>query len=478
MPQQNTVAIPQRLPLIVGPENRDNSTAKDSRLINCFIERDESGEINLYRRPGMQLWINPGSMSQAGQGTYYWNGQVYSIFNGILYKNGTQIATGLDNAGGVYSFSSNMGANPDLVFQNGNQGYAWNDTFGLAGPLHTLSPSYPQYTVKGLSYLDGTMYVCQHFFGTSITPAVIWGSGINDVRTPGIWDPLNFITAQITPDSGVYLAKQLVYVVCMKEWSTEVFFDAGNATGSPLQNATNAKLNYGCASADSVQSINEVLLWISTNRSASNQIVLFDKLQMRVVSTKAIDRLLNQIDLTTVYSWQIKLNGHSFYVLTVKNANLTLAYDIDQEMWSQWTDASGNYVPIVASTRDGAGNHILQHETNGNLYFGSSLYTTDNGALIPITVITPEFDANTRRRKQLGAMFFVGDQVSGSSLGVSVSDDNYQTWSQIRTVDLGQKLPTLPQCGTFHKRAFKFTKNDSAAWRLSAVELQYDIGTL
>lgn len=591
MPQLHSIAVPTRLPLIVTPENRDNTTNKDARLINCFLEKDKSGVLNLYRRPGMLAWGVPSGQSGSGQGSYYWNGSVYSIFlvpigtnltasvttsttggtlaagpyyyvvagldstgkvivsnevtvtttgttssntitysfpvgatncyvyrgtvngqedvafvvtntstsfvdtgaagsalsppitdgthTGALYKNLTSTGVvGLDPAGGVYSFSSIMGATPKLVFQNGNRGYAYDDSHGISATLHALSPSYPQYTVKGLSYLDGTMYVCQHFFGASVTPAVIWGSGINDVTTANVWDPLNFITAQIEPDSGVYLAKQLVYVVCLKEWTTEFFFDAGNATGSPLQSSPNLKLPYGCATADSVQSIQEVLFWISTNRSASNQVVMLERAQLRVVSTQPIDRLLNQADLSVVYSWQIKLNGHSFYVVTIKNANLTLAYDLDQDIWCQWTDANGNYIPIVSSCRDSSGNHVLQHETNGTLYYGSSNYTTDNSALIPVTIITPEFDAQSRRKKQLSRMFFLGDQVPGSSMTLSVSDDNYQTWSMPRTIDLGQKLPQLSNCGTFRRRAFKLQLNNSAAWRLNAVELQYDLGTL
>jgi hypothetical protein len=148
------------------------------------------------------------------------------------------------------------------------------------------------------------------------------------------------------------------------------------------------------------------------------------------------------------------------------------------DTWSQWTDTNGNYMPIVCSTRDGSGNHILQHETNGFLYYMSSNYRNDNAAVIPVSIITPEFDAHTRRRKQLSRMFFIADQVSGLTMSVSHTDDNYQTWSSVRTVDMGQKLPQLPNCGTFRKRAYKFQFNTNAWWRLSEVELQYDIGVL
>jgi len=478
MAQSPTVAVPARLPLIAGPENRDNSTAKDSRIINCYVETSPDRSTHIYRRPGMLTWGIPPLTSAAGRGVYYWNGYVYSIFGTTLYKGLASVATGLDGTGGVYSFNSILGTTPHLVLQNGVQGYAYEDTGGLSANLHSINASYPAYTTKGLAYLNGAIYVMQHFFGTAITPAVIWGSVPNSVSVSGDWDPLDYITAQIEPDSGVYLSKQSVYVVALKGWTTEFFSDVGNPTGSPLLFYPAGKLNYGCASADSVQSIQEILFFISTNRDASNQILMLEQTQPRVVSTPDIDRLLNQIDLSVVYSWHIKVNGHNFYVVTIKNANLTLAYDLVQNRWEQWTDTNGNYMPIVASCRDSAGNHILQHESNGTLYYASPNYLTDDGSVMPITVITPLWDAGTSRRKQLGRMIFDTDQVTGAIMQVQVTDDDYQTWSQPRKVDMSLPFPKLDHCGTFTRRAFKFTINNNLPFRLKSVELQFDVGTL
>ena len=475
--------IPTRVPFVISPENRDTSTAKDAKLVNCYVEIDQDRNVHLFRRPGMLEWGVPPAQTAVGMGTYWWNGSVYSIFNygsggAYLYKNLSQVAAGLDATGGVYSFNSIMGSDPKLVFQNGKAAYAYDDTALVTGPLHTLDANYPQYTCKGIAYLDGYTFVLQHFFGTQITPAVIWGSVVNHVDGSTDWDPLDFITAQMTPDSGVYLAKQLVYVVCLKEWSTEFFYDAGNATGSPLASAMNLRLSYGCATQDSVQTIADVLFWVSNNREASNQVVMVDAARLSVISTPEIDRLLRDADLTTVYSWHIKIDGHSFYVLTIKNNNLTIAYDINQNRWEQWTDVNGNYLPIVCSTRDQAGHTVLQHESNGILYYGSTDYYTDNGQIIPVTAVTPRWDAGTSRKKQLSMMNFVMDMVPGGLMSVQVSDNDYQTWSQPRIVDYSNRYPNLIHCGTFRRRAWKFQVMNNLPWRLEAAELQFDIGTL
>jgi Phage stabilisation protein len=478
MPQAQSMQLPPRVPLLIEPENRYNSPNVDARLVNCYMETVGEGKYEVYKRPGLgnQQIVNNNA---AGMGVYTWNNNVYSIFGGILYKNGAQVATGLDTSAGVYQFSSIMGSDPKLVMNNGAQGYAYDDTALLSANLFTTSGNiYPQFTVKGWAYLDGAQYVMQHFFGSAITPAVIWGSAINSVTGGTDWSALDFITAQIEPDAGVCMAKQLVYVVALCNWSTEFFFDAGNATGSPLQSIPGSKSSYGCASQDSVQNIEDVLFWLSTNRSASNQVVMCERLQPRVISTKAIDRLLNNIDTTAIYSWQIKINGHSFYVLTFVNANLTLAYDIKENMWSQWTDTNGNYLPICASAYTAGGNVVVQHATNGSLYYMDSTYLDDSGTVINADIYTPNFDGGTRRRKQMNFLEFVTDQVTGNYMTVQMSDDDYQTWTQPRRVDMSQQRAFLTNCGTFTRRAFHLHHAIAQPFRISAMETQFDIGTL
>lgn len=471
MSQWPSVALPPRLPLVVTTSNRDSSTAKDAKLVNCFTETDPAtGDIWIIKRPGLS---DAGIIAdgELGQGAYFWQGNTYTIFGGTLYRDGTSVGTGLETDGGVYQWSSILGAVPKLVFNNGNAGYAYDDAGGVTATLHSINASYPAVTVKGWAYLNGPEYVMDLF-------SVIWGSAINSVSVAGDWDVLNFIRAQIEPDNGVCMAKQLVYAIAMKQWSTEVFFDAGNPVGSPLGPVEGSKISFGCASADSVQSIDDNLFWITTNKTASVQVGMLSQLAFRIISTKYIDKLLAEASLAHIYSWQLKLDGHNFYVITIKDANLTLAYDAAEDRWHQWTDANGNYFPIVASTYDIHGKHVLQHESNGRLYYASSENWKDLNDPILFQLVTPTFDANTHRRKSNMIMKFVADQTTGLVLQVSKTDDDYQTYNMPRPVNLGLRDPQLPNNGTFRKRAYKFENNQDLPIRLKAIELQYDIGTL
>ena len=476
MTQAATVALPKRLPLVIEPENRDESSLKDAKLVNGYVERSPStDEYWIFKRPGLQpvAILTPG----VGRGVYNWLNNIYSVFGTTLYRDISPIGT-VDGTGGTYTFSSSLGTTPRLQLMNGVAAYNWdNATLVQISGANFPGNTYVTPAVKGIVYLDGSTFVLdrQSYIHGSDTPP-----GLN---VPDQWtEVLNLLGAQIEPDRGVFLAKQLVYVLAMKEWSTEVFYNAQNPPGSlilgPVQGA---KINYGCVSADSVQEVDGNLIWLCTNRSSSMQVVLLTALKPTIISTKAIERLLGEADFTTVYSFIVKYEGHIFYGLTLKANNITLVYDLVDKKWAQWTDANGNYFPIVSATYVSATHaRILQHETNGKLYDFDQSHFTDDGAVIPVDIYTPNFDGGVRRRKQLNLMEFIGDQTTGSSFSVRMNDSDFDSakWTNFRQVDMSIKRPVLTNCGTFVRRAFHIRHAAATPMRLQAVELQLDIGML
>lgn len=465
MPQAGSVALPKVLPLVIRPENRDTSPSKDARLINCYMEKgEEESEFFIYKRVGLLRDSRPPGANAAGCGLYNWLGDQYSIFGPSFYKNGVLVST-VDSTNGVYRFSSCLGATPKLQLGNGVKAYNYDAGSGL---VQITDGDFPAAFVKGWAYLDGTTYVMT-------TKAAIQGSAIND---PTSWDPLNVIIAQIEPDGGVALNKQLVYTVAFKQWTTEIFYDAGNATGSPLGPVQGAKVNWGCVSQDSVQEMDGSLFWVATNRSGAVNIMMMDNLKAEVISTPSVERLLDNADFTTVYSFTFKNKGHRFYVLTVKNTNLTLVYDTVSRSWHQWTDAAGNYFPFVAATYNAQLQHFFQHESNGRIYQAETNYLTDDGDIITCDIYTPNFTGGTSRGKLMTQMRFKADQTQGSVLQVRHSDNDYQSWSNFRNVDLSQKIPLLSNCGTFTKRAHNLRHACPTAFRIMAVEMQLDLCSL
>lgn len=467
MPQAQTMQMPKRFPLVAAPDNRDSSTAKDAKLVNGYVEKDPlTGDWQLFKRPGTLLQSQPSGGAATGRGIYNWFGAIYSVFGTTMYKNLVSKGT-VDGTNGSYKFSQSSGATPRLVLGNGVKGYTYEDGGGL---VQITDGDFPSAFYKGWAYLDKTTYIMK-------SPNVILGS---DLDLPTSWDPLNSINAQIRPDTGVGLGQQLVYVIAFKQFSTEIFYDAANATGSPLGTVQGAKVNWGCASIDSVQDIDGMLFWVATNEEAAPQIIMMKELRPEIISTPAVERLIGNADFSQVYSWAFKESGHYFYGLTLVPENLTLVYDAREKQWAQWTDMSGNYFPMCSATKGTTNNSLFQHATNGKIYTIDSSYVNDDGDLIQVDLVSPNTDLGTKRRKLMNVLEFVGDQVAGSVMQVRFNDNDYDPakWSNFRNVDLSKKRPILTQCGTFSRRATHLRHRCNTAFRISAAEMQIDLGSL
>jgi hypothetical protein len=457
---------PPRIPLILTQENRDETTKFDARIINAYVEKDQSGDVWVVKRPG--LVINSSIGASTGRGIYNWRQNVYSIRGATLYKDATPVAGTVDTTNGVYTFSACLGATPKLFFQNGVKAYTYDSGGGL---VQVTDAQYPSTAVKGAAYLDGTMYVMD-------IEGNIYGSDFND---PQSWTALNLIKAQVEHDQGIAIAKQLVYVIAFKEWSTEIFYDAANAAGSPLAPVQGGKLSYGCRTAESVQDMDGVLFWVSATRSGAVGVMRMENIKSQTISTPSIERLLQGVDFSVVYSWNAKRNGHKFYGITFKNSSLTLVYDDTTGEWAQWTDPAvvGNYMSIVSSTITvGSQESLLQDESDGHIYTLEHSAYNDEGQLFTVDIYTPNYDAKTKKGKTVNKLYPIADQTAGSVLQVRYSDDDYETWSNFIEVDLSQEAPYIPDMGTFKRRAHHLRHHCNTAFRIKYLEWHGLLGVL
>lgn len=497
--------MPENFPLVAPLQTRspDLPLTKDARLYNGYAEFNSlSKEYDIYKRMGLGATPFVSETAGVGQGTYTYTGnsttpQTLTIINGTLYV--TQVigfpvphfvtaAVGTVDSDAPYQFETISSSPQVVVLGNGIAAYIYQPSGGTLTQI--TDPNFPLLFAPGWAFDDGTLYVMSNTGG-------IYGSSIDD---PSTWSALNLIQANSNADAGIALAKQLTYVIAMKQWTTQIFYDNGNAApGSPLSPVPDSQMPLGCASAQSVQSIDNTLLWVTSNQTVSPQIVQMDNLIPQIVSTPGVERILNNFTFvnttsnpfvnTGVESWSIKFGGHRFYGLTMKALNLTLVYDLDQKLWYIWTDPAGNYWPVVCMTyfppfklsqTFAKGIHYAQHATNGGLYplDAPQIYPTDLGQIFPVDIYTPNFDGSIDRTKQLNMIRIQADRQMGSTLQARYSDDDYVSWSNFRTFNLGVKRPILPNWGSFYRRAMHFRHACPTPLRLRAVSLQIDVGSL
>jgi len=459
---------PTRLPLIATADNRAQNPTKDARLINGFTEKSVTGDIYCYKRPGVNSFTIPSTPGAIGRGVYHWNTIIYSVFNGSFFGRTTLL--GAVNNTGMYHFVPSMGASPVLFFKNDFHAYV----VSAGGVLTTVvDGDYPIETVPGAVYIDGTIYV--------MTPSGhIFGSELN---APLDWDPLNVILAQIESDGGVALAKQQNYLIAFKQHSVEVFYDAANAAGSPLQRIEAAKLSVGCSAAESVVDASGVLIWLSASNQGQFNIWKMEGLKASQISTAPVERILLTVDRSAVRGLTFQAGGHTFYCLNLGglgsaiNGEYTLVYDLEEKEWFLWQDTSGDCWNYVDSISDDVSTY-LQGRTSGKLSTPDSESYSDDGVLFTFDLYTPNFDGGTRLKKTCNLMEIAADQVTGNYLNCYYSDDDYQTWSNVRTFDLGLERPLLPEWGTFRRRAHRFSHRLDKPLRIKAADLHIDLGTL
>lgn len=506
--QARTMEAPLRWPLVNRVQARSDAVpTKDQRLINAYAEYDpDTKEYWVYKRPGLSANTLYGS-SRPGRGLYTdpYTGYIVAANDQeviLFYPNSSFAATlGLANPTAAFmSFESINSAPRTVVLHNGIAG--WILDLSTSSLSQITDPNFPPNSqrspalIPGWAYIDGTLYAMDFQGG-------IWGtSGMDNAAN---WGGLNLVKASSNADAGVALAKQLNYLVALKQYTTQVFYDAGNAApGSPLSPVPDSQIPFGCFGAYTVQSIDNTLLWVTSNKTASPQVIQMDNLASKIVSTPTIDKILDNVTFTAqgsnissvggpgtfggLFSWVLKHGGHRFYAITSIYLNITLVYDLDQKLWYIWTDPNGNYWPVSAlsyvppSVTSGSvvvnAAHLAQDYNNGNIYYldNDAVYPNDNGVLFPVDIYTPNFDAGVDRVKVLNMMRFNADQTNGSILKVRHSNDDYQTWSNFRTVNLARERPILTDEGAFYRRAYHFRHMCNKPLRLKTVDLQLDIG--
>lgn len=254
---------------------------------------------------------------------------------------------------------------------------------------------YPATTVPGLVYLDGTYYVMT-------AEGKIFGSAIDD---PTSWSALNVIVAQSEPDGGIAIAKHVNYVVAFGAWSLEFFYNAGNPTGSPLLRVDSSLQLVGCASGTSVSSMAGTLFFIGVTKQRGRAVYVLSGTVAEPISSPYVDRILNADDMTNVYAFCIRIDGHSYYVVTLSTLGVTLFYDITTKQWGEWTSlavdttlTSVSVAAISAKTvtlqKTGHGLFpgkliILSGSAYSDLNIGAFVETTPTADIFTISSIEP-----------------------------------------------------------------------------------------
>jgi hypothetical protein len=387
---------------------------------------------------------------------------------------GRTASIGLIVSGGVITDSTIYSGGSGYI---GTQPVHITDTTGSGATAQVLLNAFPTGPlVPGVAYLDTYIIV-----GTP--DGKLWSSGVND---PTTWSALGYITSEAEPDQLTGICKHLNYVAAFSQWSTNFFYDAGTAPpASPLLPAAPYGFEIGCPNGGSITQIDQSIIWVGQSKSTGPGVYLLEGISPTKISTANVDRILSNSTLNTVYSYTFKYNGHTFYILTLLDLNVTIVYDVNEKFWVQWTtytkDSNGVYKEQFFSPSFYSGNfgpnqvYYLLDYTNGSVYSMSDDTYEDNGQPIFFRVVTPLLDGGTTKRKFYNEVEIVGDKVP-ATMNIRYTQDDYQNWSGSRQVNLMAERAKVHQLGSSRRRAWEFLSTDNQPIRIEAAEIDFNVG--
>lgn len=297
------------------------------------------------------------------------------------------IATGTVTAGIKLATSGDEVYIEWAQLEDGDQsGYVTN-TASRVSVTQITDVDYPTNTTRGCVNLDGRFFV--------MTPGCeIYQSALEDVTS---WSSLEFIGSQLVPETGVYMTRVGNYIMAMKEWSCEFFYDAANATGSILSPVPNAAFYTGCASDGSVADVAGTIIWLGQNKAGMGRSIykLVDNNPEKIskISTVQVEKILNTDSLATVYSWFASVGGHQLYGITLVASAVTLIYDMSTNQWSFFTylATSGAAKTVTAVSTAGVVTSTSHGFSDGDIVLLASTNSSWDGWQIVMTVTTNTF---------------------------------------------------------------------------------------
>jgi len=118
---------------------------------------------------------------------------------------------------------------------------------------------------------------------------------------------------------------------------------------------------------------------------------------------------------------------------------------------------------------------LVLGESDGIIYALDPSVYLDNTVPINTMIRTPLWDNGTQKRKSVNSLRLVGDRVASAAL-VRYSDDDYQSWSTYRSLDMTQQYAAIRRLGSTRRRAWEVKHTADTAFRVESAEIDFTQG--
>jgi len=419
--------------------------AADGRMINMFPEILAEGKEAawLQRAPGLRLLATVGVGPIRGLWTF--DGVGYVVSGNRLYSidtNWTATLRGTITGTGPVSMADN---GTQMFIACNGPSYIYNASTQVLAQI--TDPDFPGAVTVG--YIDG------YFVFNEPNSQKIWVTALLDGTSV---DPLDFASAEGSPDGVVGLIVDHREVWVFGTNSVEVWYDSG-ASDFPLQRIQGAFNEIGCAATYSLAKLDNGVFWLGADARGRGIVYRANGYTGQRISTHAVEwhiQSYGNIDDAIAYTYQ--QDGHAFYVLTFPTAQKTWVYDVAANAWHERASGNENQYRHRSNCQMAFNNEIVVGDyLNANIYAFDLTVFSDNGDLQKWQRswrALPQGQNNLRRTAQHSLQI---DLESGTGLNLGQgsdpqvmlrwSDDGGHTWSNEHWSPMGK-------IGEYYRRVF------------------------
>ena len=419
-------------------------------MVNLFPEIIPEGGKEpafLQRCPGLRLLATVGSGPIRGLWAFQADTSVAFVVSGnTLYK--------LDTSWNAVALGAIAGSGPVSMSDNGTQLFVAAD--GPSYIYNNLTDAFAQIADNDFPGAVTVSYIDGYFVFNEPDSQRIW---ITQLLDGSSIDPLDFASAEASPDRvvGVLANHREVWVFGTN--SVEVWYDAG-ATDFPLQRIQGAYNEIGCAAPYSIAKIDNGVFWLGSDARGRGIVYRANGYTGQRISTHAVEWQIQQYgNLSDAIGYTYQQDGHSFYVLVFPSANTTWVYDVATNAWHEragW--ANGAFTRHRGNCQMSFGNEIIIGDyENGKIYaFDQDVYADDSQIQrwLRSWRALPTGQNNLKRSAhhtlQLDCESGVGlntGQGSDPQIMLRWSDDGGHTWSNEHWAGMGK-------IGEYYRRVF------------------------
>ena len=227
---------------------------------------------------------------------------------------------------------------------------------------------------------------------------------------------------------------------------TESWQDVGSNL-FPYQRSSSINMDYGCISASTISSNQNMIVWLSANERSGAAIMVSTGGDPVRISTDGLDfQFSNLKNPKNSYGFLFRQDGHLLYQFTFPDDNISYVYDFNEKMFFSLTDHKmGAHIAKQVTYFNGS--YYFVSFNDGNIYELSTKYTNNDGKEIPRVRVCKTFRLADTSRFVVNDLTFlleqgVHDDFSTKPIFKSLGGQIFKTLGGKTLMEKGRKTIT------------------------------------